>query len=131
MTSTSKDAQINELQAIVRKLESDAEKREKRMADLEAALQNRPLGARLEAAKEHGPTEELVRQVAELTATVKQLQANLKAKDSIIAPKAAVDPEEFHERRRNPANPTEHLFQCQQQRQLPDDHPGPHSTVAE
>lgn len=55
------------------------------MADLKAALQNRPLGAKLEAAKEHGPTEELIRQVAELTATVKQLQADLKAKDAKIA----------------------------------------------
>lgn len=85
VTSNSKDVQIAELQAMVKKLENDAVKREKRMTDLEAALQNRPLETRLEAAKTHGPVEELIRQVAELTATVKQLQEDLRTKDSIIA----------------------------------------------
>nr|XP_029720777.1 nascent polypeptide-associated complex subunit alpha, muscle-specific form-like [Aedes albopictus] len=42
-------------------------------------------GATANTAKEHGPVEELIRQVAELTATVKQLQSDLKAKDAIIA----------------------------------------------
>lgn len=85
VASSSKDAEIAELRGTVKRLENEAAKREQRMADMEQALAYRPISERLETAKDHGPIEELIRQVAELTATVRQLQADLKEKDQIIA----------------------------------------------
>lgn len=66
------------------KLQTDAEARETRMAEMERALQSHTISDRLETAKDHGTIGELVKQVAALTETVKNLQIALASKDKHI-----------------------------------------------
>lgn len=82
--SASKDAEIGELKAVVAQLQLDSKKKDERIRDMERAVQNRSVSDRLDTVKEHGTIEELVRQVAALTTTVRSLQMELKKKDQII-----------------------------------------------
>lgn len=85
VVSASKDAEIEALKSMVAKLRTDAEAREKRMAEMEQALQSHTVNDRIETVKEHGTIGELVKQVAALTQTVQDLQNALAVKDKQIA----------------------------------------------
>lgn len=84
VVNASKDTEIAELQDTIKKLQTDAEARETRMAEMEQALQNYTMSNRIETVKEHGTIGELIKQVAALTETVKNLQDALAVKDRHI-----------------------------------------------
>lgn len=84
IVNASKDCEMDEMRSMVKNLLEDSKRKDERIAQLERALEKRSVNTRLDSAKDHGPTAELVRQVAELTATVRQLQDNLTKKDAFI-----------------------------------------------
>ncbi|XP_062556582.1 uncharacterized protein LOC134221408 [Armigeres subalbatus] len=71
-TSQSKDQEIADLRKMVK--------------DLQAAKNNQTsaVGNRMEAIKQNGTIEDLIRKVSELTQTIGKLQANLDVKDKVI-----------------------------------------------
>lgn len=84
VVNASKDTEIQDLKDTIKKLQTDAEAKEKRMAEMERALQSHTVTDRIETVKEHGTIGELVKQVAALTETVKNLHDSLAAKDRFI-----------------------------------------------
>lgn len=85
VVNASKDAEIEALQTMVTKMRTEAESREKRMAEMERSLQSCTVNNRIETVKDHGTIGELVKQVAALTQTVQSLQRALDARDKQIA----------------------------------------------
>lgn len=81
----SKDVEVEGLKATVKQLLEDSKRKDARIAEMELALQSRSIvNPRLDTVREHGTIEELVRQVAALTATVEKLQKDLENRDAII-----------------------------------------------
>lgn len=81
----SKDAEIESLKAAICQMQEDAKKKDVRMAEMEIALRGPSVGQRLDMVREHGTIEQLIKQVADLTATVQKLQETIESKDKIIA----------------------------------------------
>lgn len=85
VAAASKDAEIENLKAAMRQMQEDSKAKDVRMAEMEAALRSPSVGERLDKVREHGTIEQLIKQVADLTATVQKLQRTVEIKDQIIS----------------------------------------------
>lgn len=84
VVNASKDSEIEGLKTMVEQLRTDAKVKDARIAEMELALQNRGVNDRMSAVREHGTIDDLIKQVADLTATVQKLQRDLQKKDNFI-----------------------------------------------
>lgn len=65
-------------------MQSDSKAKDVRMAEMEAALQGPTIGIRLDKVRQHGTFGQLIKQVADLTATAEKLQKTIEHNDEII-----------------------------------------------
>lgn len=84
VVNASKDSEIEDLKAVVEQLRTDAKAKDARIAEMELSPQNRGVHDRMQAIREHGTIEDLIRQVSELTSTIEKLQQDLRKKDQFI-----------------------------------------------
>lgn len=87
--TASKDDEIIALKRDNGRLEANSKAMEKRLQEMEKALNSGHMTQRLEVTRNHGTIEDLIRQVTKLTATVERLEKALANKDAIIAKKDA------------------------------------------
>lgn len=87
IVNTSKDKEIADLTTMVQKLQSDSKTKDQRIAEMERQLQTRGIGERMDTAQQNGTIQDLIREVAALTATVQKLQEAVLRKDEIIQKK--------------------------------------------
>lgn len=88
VVNASKDAENTELRSIIKQLQEDAKLKDRRMEEMERKLKSNTINDRMETSKKHGTIDDLVRQVAELSAMVSRLEKALMKKDEIIEAQA-------------------------------------------
>lgn len=85
VVNNSRDKEVDDLVATVKRLQADAKHKDQRIAEMEKSLQNRSVADRFDTVQKHGTIEELVRRVSELSQTVLRLEKTLAVKDEEIA----------------------------------------------
>lgn len=85
VVNTSRDKEVEDLVATVKRLQADSKLKDRQIAEMEKSFQNRTVANRIDTVQKHGTIEELIRRVTELSATVTRLEKALAVKDEEIA----------------------------------------------